>query len=129
MWGRLQRVAHDWRNAVIWSLGGLDVADGDLAGAAVFLSVEGNLLTLVESMHAGALQRRRMDEYVLAAVVRLDEAEALLTVVELYGARGHSICPFTGAGALELKAARCAISSPVVDVWRASERAPGIQRR
>ena len=30
-----------------------------------------------------------MDEYVLATIVPLNEAEALLTVVELYGARVH----------------------------------------
>jgi hypothetical protein len=30
-----------------------------------------------------------MDEHVLAAIVRLDEAEAFLTIVELYGARVH----------------------------------------
>jgi len=67
----------------------LDVADCDLARAAVFLGIEGHLLTFVESAHAGAFQGRCMDEYVLAAIVPLNEAEALLTVVELYGARVH----------------------------------------
>jgi hypothetical protein len=30
-----------------------------------------------------------VDEHVLAAIVRLDEAEALLVVVEFHGARNH----------------------------------------
>ena len=34
----------------------LDVADCDLARAAVFLGIEGHLLTFVESAHAGAFQ-------------------------------------------------------------------------
>lgn len=46
---------------------GLDVADRDLAGLAVFLSVKGDLLTLVEAVQAGALERGRVDEHVLAA--------------------------------------------------------------
>jgi len=45
---------------------GLDVADRELAGLAVFLSVEGDLLTLVEAVQARALKRGRVDEYVLA---------------------------------------------------------------
>jgi hypothetical protein len=50
-------------------------------GAVIFL--------LGETAHTGALQSCGVDKYVLAAIVRLDEAEALLTIVELYGARVH----------------------------------------
>ena len=39
--------------------------------------------------HAGALERSGVDENVLAAVIRLNEAEAFLIVVELHGARIH----------------------------------------
>src|SRR5271165_3012035 len=78
----------------------LDIADGDLAGASILLGVEGDLLTLVEAAHAGALERRGVDEHVLAAVVRRDKAEALLIIVELYSARVHGI-PFTGLGTVE----------------------------
>ena len=74
---------------VAWGSGNLDVADGDLAGAAVLLRVERDLLTLVEATQPGALQGGGVDEYVLAAIVRLDEAEALLTIIEFYGARRH----------------------------------------
>ncbi len=66
-----------------------DVVDGDLAGAAVFSRVEGNLLAFDEVAHAGALESGGMDEHVLAAVGRLDEAEALHVVVEFYSARNH----------------------------------------
>src|SRR5215210_4291398 len=72
-------------------LSALDVVDGDLAGAAVLGGVESHLLAFGEAAHAGALERRRMDEHVLAAVVRLDEAEAFLIVVEFHGARGHGV--------------------------------------
>src|SRR3954454_24702114 len=71
------------------ALRSLDVVDRDLAGAAVLGGVEGHLLAFNEAADAGALERRRMDEHVLAAVVGLDEAEAFLIVVEFHGARGH----------------------------------------
>src|SRR6202035_5842904 len=48
-------------------LRGLDVADGGLAGAAVLLGVERDLLAFDETGHAGPLERGRMDEHVLAA--------------------------------------------------------------
>src|SRR5829696_5897057 len=63
-------------------LRGLDVVDGNLAGAAVLGGVEGHLLAFDEAADAGALECRRMDENVLAAIVGLDEAEAFLIVVE-----------------------------------------------
>jgi hypothetical protein len=88
--------------AVFLQLRGLDIADGDLAGAAILLGIEGNLLTLVEAAHAGALEGRGVDEYVLAAVIRRNKAEALLIIVELYSARVHGI-PFTGLGTVEPK--------------------------
>src|SRR5829696_5679355 len=76
------------------TLRGLDVVDGDFAGAAVLGGVEGDLLALDKPAQAGALQRSRMDEHVLAAVVRLNEAEAFLIVVEFYGARIHRVVLF-----------------------------------
>src|SRR5688500_15494379 len=60
-----------------------------LAAPPVGLHLEGNLLSLDEAPHAGGLQSGRMDEYVLAAVIRLNEAKALLCVVELNCACGH----------------------------------------
>jgi hypothetical protein len=70
----------------------LDVVDGHLAAAAVFGSVEGNLLTFCKTTQASALKSRCMDEHVLAAVIRLDEAEAFHVVVEFHSARNHEGC-------------------------------------
>src|SRR5687767_1416752 len=75
----------------------LDSRDGDLAAAAVLGGVERHLLAIGQTADAGALQRGGMDEDVLAAVVGLDETEALLGVVELHGARIHGN-PFTKTG-------------------------------
>ena len=71
------------------ALRGLDRAYGDLAGAAVFLGVVSDLLAFDETTHTSPLESGRMDEHVLAAVVRGDEAEALLVVVELNRALVH----------------------------------------
>src|SRR6266851_4207215 len=67
----------------------LKLVGGDLAGARVGLRLEGHFLALAQAANSGALERGCMDEYVLAAVVRLNEAEALLVVVELYRTCGH----------------------------------------
>src|SRR5215213_7396061 len=83
----------------------LDVVDGDLAGAAVFGRVKGNLLAFDEAAHAGALKSGGMDEHILAAVARLDEAEAFLIVVEFYGARVHGRILWLCVSARELEVA------------------------
>ncbi len=84
-------------------LGRLDVVDGDLAGAAVFRRVEGDLLAFHETTKASALEGSGVNEHVLAAIVRLDEAEALLVVVELNGARNHGGIPWNARCARERK--------------------------
>ena len=89
------------------TLGCLDIADGDLAGAAVFLGIESDFLAFDQSAHAGAFERGGMDENVLAAVVRLNEAEAFLVVVKLHGARIHQVYPFAELGALERQTRNC----------------------
>jgi hypothetical protein len=75
--------------AAILALRRLDICNRGLAGAAIFLGIEDNLLALDQSAHSGALQRGGVDEHILTAVIRLDEAKAFLVVVELYGARIH----------------------------------------
>src|SRR3546814_15585105 len=67
----------------------LDGADRQLATARIGLGVELHLLALAQAVDAGALQGGGVDEDVLIAVFRLDEAVATLVVVELYGARDH----------------------------------------
>src|SRR3546814_18948032 len=68
----------------------LDGADRQLAAARIGLGVELHLLALAQAVDAGALQGGGVDEDVLIAVFRLDEAVAPLVVVELYGARDRS---------------------------------------
>ena len=67
----------------------LDAAHRDFAGAAVLLGIEGHLLALHQPAHSGAFERGSVDENVLTAIIRLNEAEAFLVVVELNGARSH----------------------------------------
>ena len=74
--------------------GRLDISHGDLTRAAIFLGIEGNLLALVQRAHASALERGGMDEYVLAAVIGLNEAEALLVIVEFDCAGLHTSVSF-----------------------------------
>src|SRR5579871_4350865 len=54
-----------------------------LAAARVRLDVEGDLVAFVERAHARRFDGRGMDEYVLAAAFRSDEAEAFCGVEEL----------------------------------------------
>src|SRR5262249_7144663 len=65
--------------------------DRDLAGSRIGLGVEGNLLALLQRRDARALQCGGVDEDVLAAVIRLDETEALVAVVELHCAVRHDM--------------------------------------
>src|SRR3712207_2939682 len=73
---------------------GRDIVDRALAAAAVLGGVDRHFLALDQRADAGALERSRMDEHVLAAVIRLDEAIALLAVVELHGTVLHLGSPF-----------------------------------
>jgi hypothetical protein len=102
----------------IQTSGRLDVADGDLAGAAIFLGIERNLLAFDQPAHSGALKSRSVDEDVLAAVVRLNEAEAFLVVVELHGARIHQdILSLSQVHLSDRRAIAC-LEARSVDVWR-----------
>src|SRR6476469_2066128 len=74
-------------------LRGLDGVDRDLAAAPIFGDVERDLLAFGEAAQSGALERGGVDEHVLAAIVRLDESEALHLVVELNGTRHHGEIP------------------------------------
>ena len=59
----------------------LDIAYSDLAGAAVLLSIKRDLLAFHQSAHSGAFERGGVNEDVLAAVIRLNEAKAFLVVI------------------------------------------------
>src|SRR5690606_23291563 len=63
--------------------------------ALVRLGVEGHLLPVLEPRQAGGLHRRDVDEDVLIADVRRNEAESLGVVEELDGTSlGHGANPF-----------------------------------
>ncbi len=74
-------------------LGDLDRVDRDLVSARIVARVEIHLLTLAQSINAGALERGGMDEYILIAIVRPNEAEASLIVEEFHGSGIHGVCP------------------------------------
>src|SRR3954469_5020247 len=116
--GRLSRAGHP-------TLRGLDGVDGDLAGAAVLGGVEGDLLALDEAAQARALQRGGVDEHVLGAVVRLDEAEAFLVVVEFHGARNHRGSPLQVWMRVGAKSRNSAALNPCSSMFgEKPERAP-----
>src|SRR5262245_20238858 len=109
------------------TLGLLQVRGGILAAAAVGLDVEADLLAFDEAAHAGALERGRMNEDVLAAVVRLNETKALLAVIKLHGTRSHG-SPFRKRCARWT--GRLLASHPAQSILEeSSERAPAKKRR
>src|SRR5262249_7722736 len=63
-----------------------------LASPAIRYDLIRDLLTLVEAVHSGPLDGADVDEHVVAAIVRLDESEALLAVEPLHGSLGHLRC-------------------------------------
>ena len=112
------------QSCLLTALRRLDVAHGDLATAAVFLGVEGNLLALDQSTHAGALERGGMDEDVLASVIRLNEAEAFLIVIKFHGARIHGDILSLIEVLLNPRRETARLGS---SMFGGSERAPGSQ--
>src|SRR5579883_1886122 len=69
-----------------WS-GELEVGRGGLP--ALHRSVVDHLLAVVQPLQAGGLHGSDVNEHVLAAVLRHDEAVALGGIEPLYGAGGH----------------------------------------
>jgi hypothetical protein len=67
------------------------VSGRGLACSAISDKLEKELLSLIEANHAGAFDRADMHEDVLAAVIRLDESEALLAVEPLYSSCSHIV--------------------------------------
>jgi len=81
--------------AIRRSADGLEVRGGQLAAPLVRHQLELDLLALDQVIEACPLDGADMDECVLAAVIRLDEAEALGRVKPLHGSRRHEENPFT----------------------------------
>jgi hypothetical protein len=65
-----------------------------LACLSIRDNVEGDLLSLVEDTHASAFDRADVHEDILAAIIRLDKAEAFLVIEELHGSLSHMISSF-----------------------------------
>jgi len=68
--------------------------------AAVVEDVIGDLVTFAKVVQAGTLDRRDVDEHVLAAVVRPDEAVALFSVEKFHSPARHVCSPLVTAVAL-----------------------------
>src|SRR6478609_10547650 len=66
-----------------------EVFGADLAAHFVGLQFEIDLLTIIEAGQTGALDGADVNEHILAAIVRLNEAVALLTVEPLHGTCRH----------------------------------------
>ena len=81
---------HPWSKESSHRLYGLQVASRHLARFVVALEVKTNLLSFNDFAHSGALDGRDVDEGVSAAVVRLDEAEALGGIKPFNCASGHN---------------------------------------
>src|SRR5579871_4402128 len=60
-----------------------------LAGPSIRHKLKRDLLSLGKTGHPSALDCADMDENVLAAVIRLDEAKTFLAVEPLYGSLRH----------------------------------------
>jgi hypothetical protein len=72
----------------------LQVAGGGFTRAPVGLDLEGYFLTFSQAAQTGPLKRADMDENILAAVIGLNEAVALLTIVPFHDAHAHGDSPF-----------------------------------
>jgi hypothetical protein len=73
---------------------GAQIARRGLTGSAVGDEIESDLLPFVEPGHPSALDRADVDEYVVAAVIRLDESKALLAVEPLHSSFNHIASSF-----------------------------------
>src|SRR6478672_7286663 len=106
------------------SSGCLNVVDSHFAAATVLRRIKGNLLTFSKAANSSALKGGRMNEHVLAAVFRVNEAEALRAVVELHSARNHSIV-LRSCQQRVRRSARCA-TSPGSSSFERAERRPAM---
>jgi hypothetical protein len=64
-----------------------------LAPPSIRHNLERDLLSLAETAHPGAFDRADVHENILAAVIRLNETEALLLIEPLHGSLRHETLP------------------------------------
>jgi hypothetical protein len=72
-----------------WRLRELHIAGRALAGTPVSPDVEGYPLTFGKAAQTRTLNGADVNEHILAAIIRLDEAIALCAVAKLHCACGH----------------------------------------
>src|SRR4051812_16974592 len=87
--GGLRRTANPPPDRPV-SLGRLQLAGRHLAAALVALELEADLLAFRQRAEARTFDGGDVDEHVLAAAIRLDEAKALGGVEPLHGSNRHS---------------------------------------
>src|SRR5471030_703607 len=94
--------------------------------AALGGDLVGDLLALVQTVHSRALDGADMDEHVLAAFVRLDEAETLGGVEPLDGSFGHHSLSLSGGREHTHKRADGALAAAICDkFWEWEEGSLG----
>src|SRR5262245_30200098 len=94
--------------------------DRDLAGSSIGLSIERNFLARLQGNDTRALKRGGVHKYISAAIVRLNEAETFLAVVELHCAVRHDDVPFSDGVHME-PSARFRGQFAVARIWREAE--------
>src|ERR1700736_6130631 len=73
--------------------GGAQIVRRGLSGPSIGNNLERDLLSLIEAVHPGAFDRADMHEDILAAVIGVNESEALLTVEPLDCSLHHGSVP------------------------------------
>jgi hypothetical protein len=68
---------------------GAQIVRRGLTGLSIGNNVESDLLSLVEPTHPSAFDGADVHEDILAAIIRLDEAEAFLDIEPLHGSLRH----------------------------------------
>jgi hypothetical protein len=68
---------------------GTQIVGRGLARPSIGYDLERDLLSLIEAMHSGAFDGADVHEHILAAVIRLNEAEAFLAIEPLYRSLRH----------------------------------------
>jgi hypothetical protein len=83
---------HPWSRAIsLWrQLDGAKITRRGFPGPTIGFDLERDFLTLVETIHARALNGTNVNEHIFAAVARLDETKAFLAVEPLYSSLHHN---------------------------------------
>jgi hypothetical protein len=92
----IERVAWPFqyiRETALMDLSQREILSADLAPHLVSLGLEVDLLALSETPKTSPLDRADVNEHILAAVVRLNESEALLAVEPLHSTCRHFSSP------------------------------------